>query len=212
MEFRLTFEGPLRSSNVGRRPTEARRDYKHWVRQQFHPQLKALWQQTAFLGADDEGPNVLLLASSSEPPDHTPSALAQRFSRFGFSFVPLVTTDLGLSCSIEVLYLRRMNRKELPAEVLSEAGDIDNRLKTLFDCLQLPDANQGYESLVPSTEEVPFFCLLENDRLVSKVSVETDRLLQEVCNPWGDNENDARLVITVRIRPQRVNLYTLRFV
>jgi hypothetical protein len=49
----------------------------------------------------------------------------------------------------------------------SSHGDIDNRLKTLFDCLTLPDPNQGYEAETPAQDELPYFyCLLEDDRLI----------------------------------------------
>jgi hypothetical protein len=76
-------------------------------------------------------------------------------------------------------------------------GDIDNRLKTLFDALQIPDANQDYQSNPPAADERPLFCLLENDRLISKVTVETDTLLEDIRDQPYD-EHDARLVITVR--------------
>ena len=55
--------------------------------------------------------------------------------------------------------------------------DIDNRLKTLFDVLTVPDHNQGYEHLTSADDEKPFFCLLSDDKLISKVTVQTDKLL-----------------------------------
>jgi hypothetical protein len=48
----------------------------------------------------------------------------------------------------------------------------------------------------PSQDENPFYCLLEDDRLISKVSVDTDTLLQPIEKE--PNANDARLVITVK--------------
>ena len=50
----------------------------------------------------------------------------------------------------------------------------------------------------PSDDEKPFFCLLEDDSLISNLSVETDTLLQ----PTGEayNANDARLVLTIKTR------------
>jgi hypothetical protein len=48
----------------------------------------------------------------------------------------------------------------------------------------------------------PFFCLLEDDRLITKVSVETDSLLEAIK---GD-PNDVRVTITVRIRPYQMHV------
>jgi hypothetical protein len=63
--------------------------------------------------------------------------------------------------------------------------------------------------------ELPYFyCLLENDRLVSKVTVETDYLLEDLPitedHPEQD-ENDARLVIIVRIRLDETALENILF-
>ena len=211
MEFRLTFEGPLRASNTGDRDRRTgRKEYKHWVRQQFHTQLRELWRQTPFLNAEPEGTwdGPVFVNKERYPSDpYNVETLSERFALYGFNFVPLVTEAIGLLCGLEILYLRRRN----PGDVLESTGDIDNRIKTLFDCLQIPDANQGYHQLTPSDDEKPFFCLLEDDKLVTKVSVETDRLLQDVNNPFGDTQNDARLVITVRIKPYRLDLSNIQF-
>ena len=80
----------------------------------------------------------------------------------------------------------------------------------MFDCLQVPDANQGYETIRPEADECPFFCLLENDKMISKISVETDLLLEDLRGE-APNEHDARLVITVRLRPYEMNLLNLQF-
>jgi hypothetical protein len=72
-------------------------------------------------------------------PKYSIDALAILFSMFGYRFVPLVTLDLELLCNIEILFLRFGN----PGGVINRVGDIDNRLKTLFDALSMPrDANQ----------------------------------------------------------------------
>lgn len=208
MEFRLTYEGPLRSSN-GRDERPARRDHKHDIRKTFHGQLKRLWAETPFLRGDSSGPNLLSFTSERRyvKPATSIDELAAKHFLYGFNFVPLVTADLGLMCGLDILYLRRAK----PGDVLQYTGDIDNRLKTLFDALQIPDANQGYSAKSPAEDEKPFFCLLENDRLITKVAVETDRLLEDVNNPEGDIENDARLVITVRIRPYEIHADNMHF-
>lgn len=209
MEFRLTYEGPLRSSGNGRDGNLAKREHKHDIRKVFHRQLRLLWEETPFLKAGEgSGPNLLSADSRGyvKAPT-TVQELSVAHSHYGFNFVPLVTADLGLMCGLDILYLRRAK----PGDVLQYTGDIDNRLKTLFDALQIPDANQGYAARTPTQDEKPFFCLLENDRLITKVSVETDRLLQDVPNQDGDTENDARLVITVRVRPYELHADNMQF-
>lgn len=76
-----------------------------------------------------------------------------------------------------------------------QAGDIDNRIKTLMDALKIPEG----VSDAPEQDEHPFYVLLQDDRLVTRLSVESDMLLQ----PTGPNAGpqDARLVITVRLSP-----------
>ena len=82
--------------------------------------------------------------------------------------------------------------------VLTKAGDIDNRLKSLFDALGVPDVGQIPRGDTPRSGETPFFCLLDDDALVTEVDVVTDRLLEPT-----DNENVVELIIAVSIRSSR---------
>jgi hypothetical protein len=210
MEFRLTYEGPLRAGNEGARDKRpSRMSHKHDIRRVFHSQLKALWAHTPFLRTGVGGGPVLIAGESRDyvKPATTIEELSRKHAKFGFNFVPLVTEELGLICGLEILYLRRSK----PGAVLQYTGDLDNRLKTLFDALQMPDANQGYAGRTPEPDESPFFCLLENDGLITKVAVETDLLLQDVANAVGDKENDARLVITVKLRPHELHADNMQF-
>jgi hypothetical protein len=61
--------------------------------------------------------------------------------------------------------------------------------------------------VTPDAGEDPFFCLLESDSMITKASVETDILLEASSNP--PDPNDARLLITVRLKPGRVNTYNI---
>ena len=63
----------------------------------------------------------------------------------------------------------------------------------------------GYNA--PADGEDPFFVLLEDDALLSHVSVETDVLLEPTASTKGQFlANDARLVITVHLRPYYVTI------
>ena len=202
MEFRLTYEGQLFASANKSRPAHV-----HCIRQQFHRQLKCFWELHRGLA---------VWPTQNPPPSFgghplpegfrwktKRDELAYKFSRNGYRFVPLVTEDLFLSCGLEILFLRQDGP-------ILQTGDIDGRLKTLFDALTMPrHAEQLKGNEVPIDGEDPFFCLLEDDSLVSSVSVETDVLLQ----PTGAvaDQHDSRLVVTVRIKPNVVTMGNLHF-
>jgi hypothetical protein len=142
------------------------------------------------------------------PPISRLDFLANNFSRFGFQFVPLVTEDFSLWCGIDILFLR----SGAPGKVF-ESGDIDNRIKTVLDALKAPKQLEelgDFKSKGPYADEVPFFCLLEDDGLVAKISVETDTLLEPIAGgiPCAA---DARLVLTVKLRPATVTIANLGF-
>ncbi len=205
MQFRLTYDGELYSSqpdDTGYKG-DRRANHKHEIRRKFHPQLKRLWEITPFLrNGAGSGPGILM-DDSGDMPDYSISALSHAHSHYGWNFVPLVTRQLKLICGLDILFLR----PDFPGEVVS--GDVDNRLKTLFDALQIPDAGQKYSDRSQNDDDKPFFCLLENDALITKISVETDQLLQAVDGKY--KKEAVRLIITVTIRPYEVHLGNLPF-
>lgn len=202
MEFRLTYEGPLYSTGNDSKLSK-KAEHKHDLRMTFHPQIKRLWEITPFLKTGERsGPGALILEQSSGAPNYKASWLAKKHAQFGWKFVPLVSEELDLWCSLDVLFLRPGK----PGKLLNQ-GDLDGRLKTLLDALAIPDANQGYESKIAQSGAV--YTLLENDRLVSKVSVETDELLQLDIGKL--DENFVRLVILVSLRPSEMHLGNMQF-
>ncbi len=205
MQFRLTYEGLLlatqRDPENGQR--DKRADHKHDIRQAFHGQLKRLWEIVPHLReGGGSGPSALVMGETPLARDVT--SVSERHNLYGWNFVPLVTQELNLLCGLDILFLR----PDRPGVVL-RSGDIDNRLKTLFDALRIPEANESYHARGHGPDEQPFFCLLEDDKLITKVSVETDQLLQFVT-PRRDM-NEVRLVITVTIRPYELHLENMQF-
>ncbi len=220
MRFRLTYEGELRAT--GRDPEKDQRDplacHKQAIRKIFHGQLKLLWETNKFLKAHEvpEGsihvrPGDVISVKGGlpgAPKKTTPLVdhIASNFHRDGYRFVPLVCEDFWLLCSLDILFLRR----DFRAGVI-HAGDLDNRVKTLIDTLRMPKgANElkGHET--PATGEDPFFCLLQDDNLVTALSVQSGMLLDpRIDRDGGDGR--VKLVISVELKPDDVTMFNLGF-
>jgi len=157
MRFTLTYTGELKAN--------ARPQHKHDLRREFHKQLRVLWQQPP-LAAHNHWFTPGLRK--------TPIDLNRRVPPY--RFVPLVSPSIFLVCELRIFLLR----PEPPGAIITQGGDIDNRLKTLFDALRVPkDKGELPSQAAPAPDEDPFFCLLEDDALIIGVSVETDRLLAD---------------------------------
>ena len=192
MQFRLTYEGELMSRGGGL-------PHKHRIRQSFHRQLKRFW---------DIHPG---LAHWKKPRSHEvfePEAsqmrgwshldwLAENYKRGDYRFVPLAREFWRPVVSLEILFLR----SGIPGELVRSA-DLDGRLKTLIDALRMPTDGQEMKPLpAPESGENPFYCLMEDDKLVGNVSVTTDTLLEPTPESNGIHDtHDARIVVAVTIK------------
>ncbi|MCJ7503408.1 MAG: hypothetical protein MUP80_10175 [Acidobacteriia bacterium] len=156
----------------------------------MHKQLAELWRRHPFL---NERMETQIVDPGSTSISWVQLA-AKNFERCGYRFLPLIGRDFGIACSLDILFLRRDD----PGNLVRSGGDIDNRIKVLFDALRMPETGDELptEYKQPAVDEDPFYCLLENDNLITEVRVTTDRLLKSV-EPSG-SENDVHLVIHVR--------------
>jgi hypothetical protein len=203
VEFRLLYRGELLPSANSKR----RADEKHQIRQQLHPQLRRLWSVKEGLrtlayrrgGLQQEGVSFRVnysKPSQAELDDAYNRGIAEigkNWNSAGFDFVPLVTDEFALRCSLNILLLRPEEKKYIFTQ-----GDIDGQLKTLFDAFRRPADIGEAGGSTPTDDENPFFCLLQDDGLISEVHVVTDQLL---LLP-GEREakaNDAFVVIHVNI-------------
>ena len=184
MQFRLTYEGPL----LGDQSNKPRTRHKHDIRRQFHGQLKHLWASHRWLR---EG-RIINPHNLSDPDNQIPmlETLTKRYCMFGYRFVPLVRRDLSLICAAEILFLRR----EVPGGVI-RSGDMDNRIKTLFDALRMPHGGELPSGEQPQDGEDPFFVLLEDDSLITSVNITTDRLL----TPLRPDEHIHEVVLIIKV-------------
>jgi hypothetical protein len=206
VEFHLLYSRPLHS---GRH--HGPRQEKHAIRKVFHSQLRRLWDTHPNLRklAEREGREAYaveiatpaFLAKHPTPPTLRDNLAVQmglkrlgaKWSRGGFNFLPLVTTELCLRCSLDILFLRAEEKN-----YILQGGDIDGRLKTLFDALRIADRNELPPRVSPDANEDPFFCLLQDDTLISEVRVNTDQLLR-LPEPKTVDQHDVYLQITVRL-------------
>jgi len=171
MEFRLFYRGPLKSNGGP--------DQKQAIRRYFHKQLQKLWKQVPLKDFGDFlNPN----------PKQGEITLVEKVG--DFQFVPLVSERIHLIAEIDILFLR----PEEPGAIVTQSGDIDNRLKTLFDSLRMPkDKTEIPKGDNPKEGETPFFCVLQDDFLITSFSVISDRLLVEA------NPSEVVLIIEVRV-------------
>jgi len=205
VEFRLLFSGELLSTGNKSKPSEV-----HAIRRSFHPQLRRLWM------ADE---NLLQLAKSAfHGGAHLsgvprPSTEEERFdagiktigaiwNRAGFDWVPLVTPDMALRCSIDILLLR----PDIEERFIFRRGDIDGQVKTLFDAFRIPENTDEVGNASPQHDEVPFFCLLQDDRLITEVRVTTDRLLL-LPNQKDIKPNDCLAVIHIKLNARNARTF-----
>ncbi len=219
MKFRLYYEGELRPTQRDPEPQQRDRlaSHKQAIRRQFHKQLRELWRTNQFLhsckvppsgGASSHSPAVTGIRLSPTHNDiRLENWLASQYRKFGYSFIPLVRDEISLLCSLDILFLRR----DIPGSVI-QAGDIDNRIKTLIDALRAPNSPNelAHQDKVPSPDETPFYCLLWDDKQVSHLSVETDTLLDPL-DVENAEQSRVRLVITVELRPYYVTMFNLAF-
>lgn len=202
MRFYLVYRGRLPASGNNRtKPDDVRR-----IRDQFHPQMKLLWKSNStlqrlrrtawvprnpanFLGAVESplGPEWDVDQYPRDEKDWC--NLCKPITKGEKVYVPLVRESLHLSCQLNILFLRQ----EDPGALVLQGGDLDGRLKTLFDALRMPEAQ--VERKYPQTEN-PLYCLLESDTLISGFEVSTGRLLTAVT----DHPSEVHLVIEASIK------------
>ena len=181
MQFRLIYEGKLPSA--GRSNT--RNKEKHLIRKVLHKQLSQLWQNQPILSR--------YFAVDHPNTQSGVDMMADKFKTCGFRFLPLTHHYFGsLACALDILFLSH----DQPGDLIKHGGDIDNRIKVLFDALRMPQNKTELKGQIPEKGEDPFFCLLQDDKQITEVKITTDRLL----TPITDNKDskDVHLVIHVK--------------
>jgi hypothetical protein len=192
MEFRLIYNGFLPADNERGKELPL---VKHNIRRVFHQQLAELWKrEIQALGnmAFTENPKFPKASLDAQvlAEQHK---IANRANRI-YRFVPLVGERYAISCSLDILFLRR----DAPGGLLKHGGDIDNRVGTLFDALRIPTSSELPPDEGPSVTEDPMFCLLEDDKFVTGLTVNTDRLLSPLDPHARDEPHYVMLIVGVK--------------
>ncbi|MFZ5836322.1 MAG: hypothetical protein ACOY2B_13215 [Pseudomonadota bacterium] len=170
MRFTLTYQGDL--------PPKANAQQKWLIRRALEPQLRRLWETPPL--------NDL---SKYQDPNYKPDDcyVGQTFGQL--EYVPIITEKLSLRAELNIFLLSA----SLPGGIINQSSDIDNRLKTLLDALSMPSAQQ-----VPNTPDSEpdnrVFCLLEDDKLITRVEVSNDKLLTV-------DERSREALVIIRVRP-----------
>jgi hypothetical protein len=188
MEFTLTYRGALPSAEA-----KSHSDVQWRIRRHFHEQLKTQWRYEITLRRYRQN-------QFRFPPHDDPDRLAYCEYRHGpFAFVPLVihAPAMQFVCHLDIELLRR----DTPGEIFA-GGDLDNRIKVLFDALRVPDRNQ-IKREKPGPDETPFFVLLEDDKLITEFSIVSKHLLRPPAPTrpplLAEQEKDVELNIRVAV-------------
>lgn len=181
MKFRLIYDGKLKagkSKDAG---------HIHEIRKEFHRQLQALWQSEPLRSHVEGIADLGIVQFPLESGD---------FTSAGVNFVPLAHSKNHLLAELSILLLRPAQ----PGALFKDGGDIDNRIKTLIDALRMPTKNE-IEKLNLKEQTEPFFCVLQDDKLVTGFAVEADTLFDPDVN-----EQHCRVVVQVRLWASKVTM------
>jgi hypothetical protein len=179
LKFTLTYEGSLFKNRAA---------HKQPLRGVFHNQLKRLWAVN----------NLLKNWFIGKLP--ACEYLRINTAKIGeFEYVPIVTKALCVECALDFKILR-------PTDKPGNQSDIDNLVGIFFDALKRPqDGDQlGKENgvlLSPKDDEKPFYVLMDDDKLITKISSTSDELLCPVNGGTSIGPNDIRVMIDIYIRP-----------
>jgi hypothetical protein len=170
MDFRLIYEGPLKA-NRGSKD-------KQGIRRVFHKQLVDLLSRPAYA---DFRRTLEMTEIRLQPPRIR-----------GFLPRCLISKSTQHVALLDILILYR----EEPGRGVTQAGDLDNRVKTLLDALRAPqNDNEIPTGDAPDPTEEPFCCLLEDDSLIRGLSITADRLLKPTSSV-------SDVVTVIRVTPE----------
>lgn len=205
VKFTLHFNGVLPACTQN----DPRTKEKQQLREAFEPQLALLWQEEPVLAKLLKRNDALhaFRFSSGKIQSHDDYAqmhemvwlpdMEKADARTTF-YIPLVTRRNGLGCRLDIKFMRPGH----PGGVIN-GGDLDNRLKTLLDGLRMPHRADEIKRASQRASQ-KFYCLLEDDVLITDLSVVTEQLLIPETKAKGEVALSIGITIHV-VRPNEMN-------
>jgi hypothetical protein len=186
---------------------------KNSIRAKIHDQLSNLCQaQPLLAGVLDPEIRIARLIGRQMSVDHlkrnelgifdTAGTLGSQPLFFcvnvdGIECIPLVTRVHELVCELDIRWVRR----ERAGSLIQDGGDLDNRLKNLFDSLRMPHSPEEFKGVATRFRGKKMLFLLEDDSLVTRFSVETHRLWEPLPEPSPtDKDTDVEVDIRVTLK------------
>lgn len=179
--FTLMYDGPLLASGNDP-PVRSESKLKNiWaIRDRLEPQLERVYETSpVFRGAGASATRAAAMY------------VRQPIVRNGFKFGALIRPSMGLGCELDIKML--VNHE--PGSVITQAGDLDNRLKTLIDALRVPKDNEFRGRTMTQGDDEFFPCLLEDDAAITKVCIASERWLAA----GNRAENEVHLTVGAKI-------------
>lgn len=158
------------------------------MRLAFHRQLEQLYSTNSAVQAEISPPRWGEMIK----------AMTKTYKRGPFFCLPIVRQEIDLVCDLDILFLRR----DKPGDLIS-GGDLDNRIKVLFDSLRVPQDDNEVRGFAPEDKDYPVIvCLTSDDRLITGFRVTTDTLLEPAASEA--EKNNVQLIINVEIKATKL--------
>ena len=154
MEFCLHYFGKLKSKGDA--------SEKHEIRISLHNQIKSICNSDPFSIVFE--PDIKGTRDSASKP----MFVEHGNKRYWYLISEYLSTVVDLKITILVPHGI--------GKLVNNGGDIDNRVKTLFDALRIPSVSTE----IPKIDnfdytDVGMYCLLQDDKLINRVSIQTYR-------------------------------------
>ena len=188
MKFKLIYFGDILTN------PKKRAQHISDIRMQFHPQLKRL--------VDFSPWNNL---TQYMMPGAMKSPIITRHIG-GMDFNPIITSNLKMIAELDILLMH-------PEIVGVPHSDIDNRVKTILDGLRCPQNEHEIGQNTPR-DIGPIYTLLDDDHLVTKLTVNTSHLLSPDLIPMNiqHSPDSVFMLIDVNVRVTEGTLENLPFI
>ena len=185
MEFCLHYYGKLKSRDNAAG--------KHEIRKALHEQIKSLCMSEPFVHSFKSD------LDGTRNAKEEPMFVEHNNKRYWFLISEYLATVIDIN--ITILVPHEVGR------IVQNGGDIDNRIKTLFDALRAPSV----ESEIPSKDAFDYgssgmYCLLQDDKLINRVSIRSYQDHAQI------DKDSVRCFIEVETKITRAMFKNLSFV